>query len=219
MKIRSIGKLHCNQSIQLSGFQEAYKRVAIDADVVKSIDGNETEDSFASRDNISLNKSQTMNTSVMSDRNVSVAQIAYEGDLNATMMSHESDLTNTIITESVPACNLASFLINRACRNPTLSNYLYWYLYIECESQDSIRKQDEEVKAMYEKVLKIFKKTLMAGGPELKQIKQNLEKQQIFIDELVKLVKNVAKESGNRKKKLLAYSLISSFDIVLPQKN
>lgn len=35
----------------------------------------------------------------------------------------------------------------------------------------------------------------------MKQIKSNLEKQQVFIDELVKLVKTVAKESGNRKKK------------------
>lgn len=183
--------------------QEAYKRVAVDSDVVKSIDDNETDESFVSKDNVSLNRSQAQafNSSTISDKNVSVAQIAHEGDLNATAVSHESDLTNTLITDNTPACNLASFLITRACRNPTLSNYLYWYLYIECENQDSIRKQDEKVKTMYEKVLKIFKRTLIAGGPELKQIKQNLEKQQIFIDELVKLVKNVAKESGNRKKK------------------
>jgi phosphatidylinositol 3-kinase len=189
------------KKITFFAFQEAYKRVAVDSDIVKSIDDNETEESFASKDNVSLNQSQVFSSSVISDKNVSVAQIAHEGDLNATAVSHESDLINTLITDNTPACNLASFLINRACRNPTLSNYLYWYLYIECESQDSIRKQDEKVKAMYEKVLKIFKRTLVAGGPELKQIKQNLEKQQIFIDELVKLVKNVAKESGNRKKK------------------
>lgn len=35
----------------------------------------------------------------------------------------------------------------------------------------------------------------------MRQININLDKQQIFIDELVKLVKCVAKESGNRKKK------------------
>lgn len=109
------------------------------------------------------------------------------------------NVSNTLISDaSTP--NLATFLIQRACRNPTLSNYLYWYLYIECESQDTVRKQDEKVKNMYDKVLKMFKRTLMANA-ELKVIKLNLEKQQIFIDELVKLVKCVAKESGNRKKK------------------
>lgn len=167
------------------------------------MDDNENEDSYTTNDSASLSRSsQIFNSSMMSDKNVSIAQVAHEGDLNMTAASHDSDITNTLITDpSIPNCNLASFLINRACRNPTLSNYLYWYLCIECENQDSIRKQDEKVKAMYEKVLKIFKRTLVAGSNELKQIKLNLEKQQIFIDELVKLVKNVAKESGNRKKK------------------
>lgn len=36
----------------------------------------------------------------------------------------------------------------------------------------------------------------------MNKIKTNLEKQQVFIDELVKLVKKVAKESGNRIKKI-----------------
>lgn len=98
-------------------------------------------------------------------------------------------------------CDLATFLIQRACKNPTLANYFYWYLYIECENQESVRKQDERVKNMYVKVLRTFKRTLSMGSAELKQTKINLDKQQTFIDELVKLVKIVAKESGNRKKK------------------
>lgn len=124
-------------------------------------------------------------------------------DLNAaSSLVDQSNVSQTLISESpTPAtCNLATFLIQRACRNPTLSNYFYWYLYIECESHDSIRKQDEKVKHMYDTLLKTFKRTLMSNA-ELKVIKVNLEKQQLFIDELVKLVKIVAKESGNRKKK------------------
>lgn len=115
----------------------------------------------------------------------------------------DSEISNTLISDKSIAnssCNLATFLIQRASRNPTLSNYLYWYLYIECENQDSVRKQDEKVKTMYERVLKMFKQILMTNA-ELKQIKANLDKQQVFIEELVKLVKIVAKESGNRKKK------------------
>lgn len=123
-------------------------------------------------------------------------------DLNAaSSLVDQSNVSQTIISEtSGGTCNLATFLIQRACRNPTLSNYLFWYLSIECESHDTVRQQDEKVKHMYDTVLKIFKRTLMATT-ELKAIKNNLDKQQVFIDELVKLVKCVAKESGNRKKK------------------
>lgn len=124
-------------------------------------------------------------------------------DLNvASSLVDQSNVSQTLISESpTPStCNLATFLLQRACRNPTLSNYLYWYLYIECESHDTVRKQDEKVKHMYDTFLKTFKRTL-GSTPELKVIKTNSEKQQLFIDELVKLVKTVAKESGNRKKK------------------
>lgn len=126
---------------------------------------------------------------------------AVSDNLNAN--SDISSISHTLCSNhSHPPCDLAAFLIQRACRNPTLANYLYWYLCIECESQDAVRKQDEQVKAMYEKVLKSFKRVLtMAGNADLKMTKTNLDKQQIFVDELVKLVKCVAKESGNRKKK------------------
>lgn len=44
--------------------------------------------------------------------------------------------------------DLASFLINRACKNSILANYLYWYLLIECEdkSTDEGLKQESKVK-------------------------------------------------------------------------
>lgn len=130
-------------------------------------------------------------------------QMSHHTDLNATSsVVDQSNISQTLISDSTmpTKCNLATFLIQRACRNPTLSNYLYWYLCIECESNESVRNQDEKVKHMYDTVLKMFKRTL-ALSPELKPIKVYLEKQQLFIDELVKLVKCVAKESGNRKKK------------------
>ncbi|TMW39826.1 hypothetical protein DOY81_015096 [Sarcophaga bullata] len=99
------------------------------------------------------------------------------------------------------ATNLATFLIQRACKNPTLANYLYWYLSIEVEDQESIRKQDESVHEMYDMVLKMFMKILEKGNSRLREIFFSLRKQQRFIDELVRLVKIVAKEPGNRNKK------------------
>lgn len=141
-------------------------------------------------------------------------------DVNAattTSMVNQPNVDQTLVTDSTTPTtyNLATFLIHRACRNPTLSNsicnYLYWYLYIECESHDTVRKQDEKVKHMYDTLLKTFKRTLMST-PELKAIKANLEKQQLFIDELVKLVKLVAKESGNRKKKCEKFQQLLGHD-------
>lgn len=134
------------------------------------------------------------NTSAQSNRSECTSTSDCDG-IDTTLDT--SNVNNTIFSDT---CNLATFLIQRACRNPTLSNYLYWYLCIECESQDTVRQQDENVKNMYEKVLRTFKKILQTTS-ELRSIRLNLEKQQLFIDELVKLVKFVAKESGNRKKK------------------
>lgn len=207
-------------------FQGAYNRIAVDSEVIKSIaDSDNLENSSFSSDSqqphsdnhLTVQSLQQHQRRTPMDRSQMAISQTESGPMhtsrhtvasNATDMNaasslvDQSNVSQTLISESpIPAsCNLAMFLIQRACRNPTLSNYLYWYLYIECESHDTVRKQDEKVKHMYDTVLKIFKRTLMSN-PELKIIKINLEKQQLFIDELVKLVKNVAKESGNRKKK------------------
>ncbi|XP_067630507.1 phosphatidylinositol 3-kinase catalytic subunit type 3 [Eurosta solidaginis] len=131
-----------------------------------------------------------------------------DSNLNTSIASGISDATNTLTNESITAGplkndpgDLCIFLIQRACKNPTLANYLYWYLSIEVEDLGSLLKQDERVHDMYVMVLKIFLKVLETGNFQLRNIWHNLKKQQILIDELVKLVKIVAKEPGNRNKK------------------
>merc|ERR1719318_2425713 len=74
--------------------------------------------------------------------------------------------------------DLASFLISRASNHPSLANYLYWYLQIETEEEETVKAESV---AMFKEVL---------------------ERQHSFIDSLVQLVKVVTKESGNRKKKI-----------------
>lgn len=205
--------------------QEAYKRVAVESDGIKSIDGSEPLDASTLSSNaetqemqssgqsgaLSMHLPHILHRTVGSDGSQTEQDMQMSRhtinstitDLNAaSSMVDQSNVSQTIISETSASgtCNLATFLIQRACRNPTLSNYLYWYLCIECESHDTVRQQDEKTKHMYDTVLKTFKRTLMST-PELKVIKTNLEKQQVFIDELVKLVKCVAKESGNRKRK------------------
>ncbi|KAH6937551.1 hypothetical protein HPB50_001704 [Hyalomma asiaticum] len=52
-------------------------------------------------------------------------------------------------------CDLATFLINKACTSDALANYFYWYLYVETDDQDSVVK-DSKVKEMYTNVMKRF---------------------------------------------------------------
>ncbi|XP_002005497.2 phosphatidylinositol 3-kinase catalytic subunit type 3 [Drosophila mojavensis] len=122
------------------------------------------------------------------------------GDVSAASMASQSNSNTTLLGQGVPV-NLCTFLIQRACKNATLANYLYWYLSIEVEDVESVRKQDQRAHDMYAMVYNIFLKVLDNGNFHLRGISHNLRKQQCFIDELVKLVKLVAKEPGNRNKK------------------
>lgn len=100
--------------------------------------------------------------------------------------------------------DLASFLITRACQNSTLANYFYWYLSIECEDQPDPAvtvKQDTRVREMYVTVMKMFSAALSQGNTVWQKRRAFLTRQKIFIDQLVALVKAVARESANRKKK------------------
>lgn len=58
------------------------------------------------------------------------------------------------------------------------------------------------VRDMYLTVLKTFSQTLLRGNTEWQRRRDILGRQQKFIDKLVKLVKCVSRESGNRKKKI-----------------
>lgn len=135
-----------------------------------------------------------MSTSVFYDQPVHDGSETFEDD-------GASDISNTLMSSKSYQCDLATFLIQRACKNSTLANYFYWYLSIECEDHETVRKQDERVREMYVTVLKIFVRTLATGSTDLKIIHSNLKKQQCFIENLVKLVKLVTKESGSRTKK------------------
>ena len=50
--------------------------------------------------------------------------------------------------------------------------------------------------------MKMFSQALQRGTPEMQKRRAFLSQQQKFIDKLVKLIKKVSRESGNRKKKM-----------------
>ncbi|CAG5083173.1 Similar to pik3c3: Phosphatidylinositol 3-kinase catalytic subunit type 3 (Xenopus laevis) [Cotesia congregata] len=122
---------------------------------------------------------------------------------NSMSTSSESETNQSSSSQESPM-DLASFLITRACQNSTLANYLYWYLAIECEDQPDPAitvKQDTRVREMYVTVMKMFSMALTQGNVIWQKRKAFLARQKLFIDQLVALVKVVARESGNRKRK------------------
>ena len=120
-------------------------------------------------------------------------------------------------TEGEPT-DLATFLIGSACKNPILANYLFWYLKVEWDSckleiqqqqqvisnTQALQKELEDrrkIMQMYMTVIKRLSKALQRGGSEAKKKRADLMRQQTFVDHMVGIMKAVAKESGNRKKK------------------
>ncbi|XP_028821207.1 phosphatidylinositol 3-kinase catalytic subunit type 3 isoform X2 [Denticeps clupeoides] len=96
--------------------------------------------------------------------------------------------------------DLCTFLISRACKNSTLANYLYWYVIVECEDQDT-KQRDPKTYDMYFNVMKRFSQALLKGDKSVRIMRSLLAAQQTFVDRLVHLMKAVQRESGNRKKK------------------
>ncbi|XP_044740513.1 phosphatidylinositol 3-kinase catalytic subunit type 3 isoform X5 [Chrysoperla carnea] len=171
-----------------------------------------------------LIKSNSYNNNVTADQLAnsminSVIEVPSEKNLlenpQINLIDHDSGNTDTLlgdtntendndIDDPNTACDLAAFLIQRACKNSTLANYFYWYLLIECEDQEPtthVAKQDSKVKEMYLTVMRTFSQTLMKGNPDWQHRRTILTKQQNFIHNLVKLVKTVSRERGDRKKK------------------
>lgn len=116
-------------------------------------------------------------------------------------ISGSVDIKTESSVEDGKTMDLASFLIHRACQNSTLANYFYWYLLTECEDHD-LAKQDNKPRSMYLKVMKMFLQALQYGPPEWQTRQNFIKRQQNFVDKLVKLMKTIARESGNRKKKM-----------------
>ncbi|KPP62136.1 phosphatidylinositol 3-kinase catalytic subunit type 3-like, partial [Scleropages formosus] len=103
-------------------------------------------------------------------------------------------------TDSENLEDLCTFLISRACKNSTLANYLYWYVIVECEDQDT-QQRDPKTHDMYLNVMRRFSQALLKGDKSVRVMRSLLATQQTFVDRLVQLMKAVQRESGNRKKK------------------
>lgn len=104
--------------------------------------------------------------------------------------------------------DLATFLIFRACNNFELASNLYWYLMVECEDDGTptTSKVGNSTKTshkdMYSAVIRRLLTELRLMGPKGIEFRELLNRQEKFVDDLVKLVKAVASEKADRPKKI-----------------
>uniref|UniRef100_A0A667YRG0 Phosphatidylinositol 3-kinase catalytic subunit type 3 n=1 Tax=Myripristis murdjan TaxID=586833 RepID=A0A667YRG0_9TELE len=127
------------------------------------------------------------------------------GDLDRSELGREitssySDNHSSFSVLKIILQDLCTFLISRACKNSTLANYLYWYVIVECEDQDT-QQRDPKTHEMYLNVMRRFSQALLKGDKSVRVMRSLLAAQQTFVDRLVQLMKAVQRESGNRKKK------------------
>ena len=162
-------------------------------------------------DAFSIDSNQIYNKDISSTPQHSPSTISYTKTANSKTLNESKG-------------GLVQFLIDRACRNDVLANYLYWYLVIECEeycankkiySEDSsslhpgtnqthnhVISKEEKMQIMYYNVLQKFKYTLNHGPPEWKNRLIFLQRQTTFVHQLVELIKTVKKEPVSRPKKI-----------------
>lgn len=109
--------------------------------------------------------------------------------------------------------DLATFLIEKAVADDVLANFFYWYLVVEsedvnCNASESLTAststsiRDSKNTKMYMTVLKRFSDRLSKGDKDMKQRRVNLAREQQFVEKLVQLMKCIAREKGDRTKKI-----------------
>uniref|UniRef100_A0A915JDD3 Phosphatidylinositol 3-kinase catalytic subunit type 3 n=1 Tax=Romanomermis culicivorax TaxID=13658 RepID=A0A915JDD3_ROMCU len=159
-------------------------------------------------------------------------QLSHRPSVASSHQSIEDENKEHPTTDKSDEMDLATFLISRACKDPTIANYLYWYVKVECDSgvqsgsplgeisasspTHHQRKPSgnvnvvpvsretgaNNVRIMYTAVLSRLSKALAKGGIEAKRRRNQLLLQQRFVNKLAKVSCAMVKESGNRKKKI-----------------
>ncbi|ULU09618.1 hypothetical protein L3Y34_014187 [Caenorhabditis briggsae] len=107
--------------------------------------------------------------------------------------SGEAGTTKKEKRKAPPSGDLATFLIDYALASPKVSNYLYWHLKTEIEST---KTTEEHLSNMYQRIQDRLKEALEKRHDTRDQV-DSLQKQQIFVEDLIVLM-NEAKARGGR---------------------
>ncbi|KAI6220427.1 Phosphatidylinositol 3-kinase catalytic subunit type 3 [Aphelenchoides besseyi] len=95
--------------------------------------------------------------------------------------------------------DMSTFLIETACLNSTIANFLYWYLKVEVEANS---ESDPRMSRCYAEMLEQLKRSLKSGSNVAQKTLNTLQAQLNYVDALVRIATQVQTKSGNRAKKL-----------------
>jgi phosphatidylinositol 3-kinase len=92
--------------------------------------------------------------------------------------------------------SLGGFLIRRALLNNAFGNYLFWYVWVECNIKENPSSR------LYAQVYRAFVHALENGNAEQQAQKAQLKRQRVFMAGLRNLTKDIKAAPGNRVKKI-----------------
>ncbi|CAD5205554.1 unnamed protein product [Bursaphelenchus okinawaensis] len=95
--------------------------------------------------------------------------------------------------------DMVTYLINQACQHAVIANFLYWYLKVEVEANETT---DPYMSNYYTVMLERLLTSLQNGSSLAKMSRQNIMSQRTLVDALKQISKEVQSEGGNRQKKL-----------------
>lgn len=130
-----------------------------------------------------------------------VAQLSLQASAAATAAAIENGTTSMTSISSPPAPTtnvgklspLASFLIDRACSSPIVTNYFYWYLKVETE--------DETMGLMFQAVFDAFIIQLSTSGPEGKMLFHRMCALDEYIDKISACQRDAREQRGRKEAK------------------
>uniref|UniRef100_H2YNJ4 Phosphatidylinositol 3-kinase catalytic subunit type 3 n=1 Tax=Ciona savignyi TaxID=51511 RepID=H2YNJ4_CIOSA len=146
--------------------------------------------------------SRSHQTDVASSRSGEICSLLINNMAFQDICGYSFSSKSEVTTSQTDGLDLATFLIQRACRNSYLANYFYWYLLVECEESEGTDAERKKIGDMYITVLRRFSWALLKGNKQCRLRRAQLAGQQKFLDVLVKLMQLVERDSGNRKKKI-----------------
>jgi phosphatidylinositol 3-kinase len=93
---------------------------------------------------------------------------------------------------------MATFLVETACRDKVVANFLFWYLKVEVEANLS---SDPQMSRFYAGMIDKMKMALSKGPDTARQTLYTINAQCKFVDTLVKISRQTAESGGSRDKK------------------
>ncbi|KAI6171511.1 Phosphatidylinositol 3-kinase catalytic subunit type 3 [Aphelenchoides bicaudatus] len=131
-----------------------------------------------------------------------------------TCSRFSTEPTMNAMIEEFFGCNvdMSTFLVDTACRDSKVANFLFWYLKVEVEANST---SDPRMSKFYSAMIEKMKLALTQGAPPHTTL-YTINTQCKFVENLVKISRQITEGGGNRAKKLenLKRKLADSSDMM-----